>query len=52
MFMLVYARLMYIMLCGLVMEGHNSLILTSLSLLHRFANVLHIWTVILMLNMF
>jgi hypothetical protein len=26
------------------MDGHDSLNLTSLSLLYRFANVLHIWT--------
>jgi hypothetical protein len=40
------------MLRGLVMDGHNSLRLTSLSLLYRFANVLHIWTLYLLLNTF
>jgi hypothetical protein len=40
--MLEYDRLMNIMLRGLVMDGHNSLSLTSLSLLYRFANVLYI----------
>jgi hypothetical protein len=27
-----YPRLMYLMLCGLVLDGHDSLTLTSLSL--------------------
>jgi hypothetical protein len=35
-----YARLMYLMLCELVMHGHDSLTLISLLLLYRFANVL------------
>jgi hypothetical protein len=50
--MLEYARLMYINLCGLVMDDHNSLSLSSQSLLYRFANVLHICTLILLLNTF
>jgi hypothetical protein len=51
-FMLEYARLIYIMLCRLAINGHNSLSLTSLSLLHRFSNVLHIWSLIVLLNTF
>jgi hypothetical protein len=43
---------MYIMLRGLVMEDHNSLSLTSLSLQYRFANVPTIWTLFLLLNTF
>jgi hypothetical protein len=43
---------MYIPLRGLVMDGHNSLSLTSLSLLYRFANVHHIWTLFLLLHTF
>jgi hypothetical protein len=50
--LLEYARLMYIMLRGLIMDGHNSLILTYLSLLYRFANVLHIWNLFLLLKTF
>jgi hypothetical protein len=50
--MLEYARLMYFMLRRLVVDGHNSLSLTSMSLLYRFANVLHIWTLFLLLNTF
>jgi hypothetical protein len=50
--MLEYARLMYIMLRGLVMDGHNSLILTSLPLLYRFVNILYIWPLFLVLNTF
>jgi hypothetical protein len=40
------------MLRGLVMDGHASLTLTSLSLLYRFVNVLYIWTLFLLLNSF
>jgi hypothetical protein len=40
--MLKYDTVMYIMLRGFVMDGHNSLRLTSLSLLYRFANVPYI----------
>jgi hypothetical protein len=43
---------MYIMMRGLVIDGHNSFSLTSLSLLYRFANVLHIWALFLLLNTF
>jgi hypothetical protein len=43
---------MYIMLRGLVMDRHNTLSLTSLTLLYRFANVLHIWTLFLLLKTF
>jgi hypothetical protein len=43
---------MYIMLRRLIMAGHNYLSLTSLSLQYRFANVHHIWTLILLLNTF
>jgi hypothetical protein len=43
---------MYIMLRGLVMDGHNSLSLTYMSLQYRFANVLHIWNLFLLLNTF
>jgi hypothetical protein len=32
------------MLCGLDMDGHESLTLTSLLLLYRFVNVLYICT--------
>jgi hypothetical protein len=39
-----YARFMYLMLRGLIMVGHNSLNLTSLSLLYSFVNILYIWT--------
>jgi hypothetical protein len=41
---------MYRMLCGLVMDGHDPLTLTSLSLLYRFVNVLYFWTLFLLLN--
>jgi hypothetical protein len=34
--------LMYLMLCGLVMDGDDLLTLTSLSFLYRFVNVLYI----------
>jgi hypothetical protein len=43
---------MYIMLRGLVMDGHNSLHLTSLSLLYRFVIILYIWSLFLLLNTF
>jgi hypothetical protein len=42
--------LMYLILRCLVMDGHASLSLTSLSLLYRFVNVLYIWTLFLLLN--
>jgi hypothetical protein len=44
--------LMQIMLHGFAMDDHNSLSLTSLTLLYSFVNVLYIWTLILLLNMF
>jgi len=44
--------LMYHILRCLVMDGHASLSLTSLSLLYRFVNVLYIWTLFLLLNTF
>jgi hypothetical protein len=37
-----YARIMYLMLRGLFMDGHDSYTLTSLSLLYRFVNVLYV----------
>jgi hypothetical protein len=40
------------MLRLLVMDGHNSLSLTTLSLLYSYANVLHIWILFLLLNSF
>jgi hypothetical protein len=40
------------MLHGMVMDGHASLTLTSLSLLYRFVNVLYSWTLFLLLNTF
>jgi hypothetical protein len=40
------------MIFGLVMDGHISLTLTSLSLLYRLVNVLYIWTLFLLLNTF
>jgi hypothetical protein len=43
---------MYLMLCGMVMDGHDSLTLTSLSLEYRFVNVLYMWTLFFLLNMF
>jgi hypothetical protein len=50
--MLGYARLMYLMLRGLVMDDHASLTLTSLSLYYRFVNVLYIWRLFVLLNTF
>jgi hypothetical protein len=47
-----YARLMYLMLRGVIMDFQNSLNLTSLSLLYRFVNILYIWTLFLLLNTF
>jgi hypothetical protein len=44
--------LMYLMLHGLVMDGRDSLTLTSLSLLYRFVNILYIWSLFLLLNTF
>jgi hypothetical protein len=43
---------MYIMLRGMVIDGHASLNLTSLSLVYRFVNVLYIWSLFLLLNTF
>jgi hypothetical protein len=43
---------MYLMLRTLVMDGHNSLNLTSLSLQYRFVNILYIWTQFLLLYPF
>jgi hypothetical protein len=40
------------MVRGLVMDCHDSLTLTSLSLLYRFVDVLYIWTLYLQLNTF
>jgi hypothetical protein len=37
---------------GLIMDGHDSLNLTSLSLLYRFDNVLYVRTLLLLLNTF
>jgi hypothetical protein len=34
------------------MDGHDSLTLTSLSLLLRYVNVLYMWTLFLLLNTF
>jgi hypothetical protein len=50
--MLVYVRLFFAKVPYVVRIGygrHNSLSLTSLSVLYRFANVLHIWTLFLLL---
>jgi hypothetical protein len=47
-----YARLMYLVLCVLVMDGHDSLTLTSLSLLYPFANVHHMRALFLLLYTF
>jgi hypothetical protein len=47
-----YARLMYLLFRALVMDGHNSFSLTSLSLLYRFVNILYIWTLFLLQNTF
>jgi hypothetical protein len=44
--------LMCLILCGLDMDGHDSLTLTSLSLLYRFVNVLYVRTLFLLLNTF
>jgi hypothetical protein len=46
--MLCYA--MYLMSRDSVMDSHDSLTLTSLSLLYRFVNVLYIWSQFLLLN--
>jgi hypothetical protein len=35
---------MYLMMLGLIMDGHDSLTLTSLSILLRYVNVLYMWT--------
>jgi hypothetical protein len=39
---------MYVMLHGMVMDGHASLTSTSLSILYHFDNVLYIWTLFLL----
>jgi hypothetical protein len=44
------SRIMYLMLCGLFMDLHDSLTLTSLSLLYRFENVLYVRTLFLLQN--
>jgi hypothetical protein len=44
--------LMQNMLRGFAMDDHNSLSLTSLSLLYSFVNVLYISTLYLLLNAF
>jgi hypothetical protein len=38
------------MLCGLVMDGYDSITLTSLSLIYRLVNVLYVRTLIFLLN--
>jgi hypothetical protein len=43
---------MYIMWRGLIMDGHATLTLTSLSLLYRFVNGLFIWALFLLRNTF
>jgi hypothetical protein len=43
---------MYFMLRGLIMDGNNSLNLTSLSLLYRVVYFLYSWTLFLLLNTF
>jgi hypothetical protein len=40
------------MVRGFLMDGHSSLGLTSLSLLYRFVNVLHIWNLFFLLYTF
>jgi hypothetical protein len=50
--MLRYGRIMYIMLRGMVIDGHDSLNLTPLSLVYRFVNILYIWSIFLLLNTF
>jgi hypothetical protein len=47
-----YDRLMYLVLHGLVMEGHNSVNKSTLLLLYLFVNILYIWTLFLLLNTF
>jgi hypothetical protein len=37
---------------GLIMDGHDSLTVTSLSLLLRYVNDLYMWTLFLLLNTF
>jgi hypothetical protein len=44
--------LMYLIMRVLVMDGHASLSMSSLSLLYRIVNVLYIWTLFLLLNTF
>jgi hypothetical protein len=39
-------------MCGLIMDVHDSLTFTFLSLLYRFVNVLYVRTLILLLNTF
>jgi hypothetical protein len=43
---------MYLMLRGLVIDGHAPLTLTSLSLLYHFVNVLYMWNLYLLQNTF
>jgi hypothetical protein len=38
------------MLCGFYMDDHDSITLTSLSLLYRFVDLLYVLTLILLLN--
>jgi predicted tellurium resistance membrane protein TerC len=40
------------MMRGLIMDGHNSLYLTTLSLLYRLVNILYIRTLFFLLNTF
>jgi hypothetical protein len=44
-FNLFYDRLIYLMLHGLIMDGYNSVNITSLLLLYIFVNIIHIWTI-------
>jgi hypothetical protein len=43
---------MYLLLRGLFMDGHDSLTLTSLSLIYRYDNILYMRSLFLLLNMF
>jgi hypothetical protein len=47
-----YSGIIYLMLLGIVIGGHASLTLTSVSLLYCFVNVLNIWSLFFLLNMF
>jgi hypothetical protein len=44
--------LVHLMLRVLIMDGHNSLRLTSLSLLYRLVNLIYIWNLFLLLKKF